>query len=103
MNNLFIIPANSKNGKLIFSLFTRFDLILVSSGFIVSLLSLLIFGPSNFEAIIICLLPALICAMLVIPIPHYHNVFVVLKDLVEFFYERRNYKWEGWCSRDEFK
>ena len=103
MFNMFIIPANSKNGKLIFSLFTKFDLILLSSGFVVSILSILIITPSSLQGILLCLLPALICAMLVIPIPNYHNIFTVLKELIEFFYQRRNYKWEGWCSRDEFK
>ena len=101
--NMFLIPANSKNGKLIFSVFTRFDLILVSSGLAVSILSILIFGPSNLQGLIFCLLPGLICTALVVPIPNYHNVFTVFKDLIEFFYQRRNYKWEGWCSKDEFK
>ena len=32
MNNLYLIPANSNSGKLIFNLFTKFDLILASSG-----------------------------------------------------------------------
>ena len=103
MVDLFIIPANSKNGKLIFSLFTKFDLILVCSGFAASILSILIFTPSSLQGIVLCALPALICAALVIPIPYYHNVFVVIKELIEFFYQRRNYKWEGWCSKDEFK
>lgn len=101
--NMYIIPANSKNGKLIFSLFTKFDLILVSSGLGFSILSLLIFSPSSIRGLLFCLIPGLICAALVVPIPNYHNVYTVLKELIEFFYQRRNYKWEGWCSRDEFK
>ena len=68
--NMFLIPANSNSGKLIFNIFTKFDLI---------------------------------CVALVVPIPNYHNVYTVLKETVEFFYKRRNYKWEGWCTRDEFK
>ena len=103
MKNMYLIPANSNSGKLIFSIFTKFDLILVSSGTIVTLLSLLIFKVGSFQSLIIMLLPMLICVALVVPIPYYHNVFVVIKELIEFFYKRRNYKWEGWCSRDEFK
>lgn len=103
MNNLYIIPANSNNGKLIFNVFTRFDLILLLSGLLFSVTSILLFSPGSITALILCLVPGLICVALVVPIPNYHNVFTVLKDLIEFFYQRRNYKWEGWCSSDEFK
>lgn len=101
--NMYLIPANSKNGKLIFSLFTRFDLIMLISGILVSIIALLVLPPNSLQALLIYLSPALICVALVIPIPNYHNVFTVLKELIEFFYNRRNYKWEGWCSKDEFK
>jgi len=101
--NIYIIPANSKSGKLIFSLFTPFDLILVTSGLIISILSLLIFGVSSIQGLIFCLLPGIICVALVIPIPNYHNTYTVLKELIEFFYKRRNYKWEGWRVSDEYK
>lgn len=103
MNNLYLIPANANSGKLIFSLFTKFDLILASSGSILSILLLLIFKANSIQMLILLLLPLLICVALVMPIPHYHNVFVVIKDLIEFLYKRRNYKWEGWCCKDEYK
>lgn len=103
MNPMFLIPANSKNGKLIFSVFTKFDLILVSSGLAVSIISILIFAPGTLQGLMFCLIPGLVCSALVVPIPNYHNVFTVFKDVIEFFYQRRNYKWEGWCSKDEFK
>ncbi len=99
--NLYIIPANSNSGKLIFNLFTKFDLLLVGSGTIITMLAAIIFQPQSIQALIFCLLPLLIGAALVIPIPHYHNTYVVLKELIEFFYKRRNDKWEGWCNRDE--
>lgn len=101
--NIYIIPANSKSGKLIFSLFTPFDLILLTSGLIVSVLSILLFAPNSLTGFLIALLPAIICVALVIPIPNYHNTFTVLRDLIEFFYKRRNYKWEGWRVSDEYK
>ena len=101
--NLYIIPANSNQGKLIFSLFTKFDLILVGSGFIITILGLMIFKISSFQMLVFVLLPLLITALLVVPIPNYHNVFTVIKEIIEFFYKRRNYRWEGWCSKDEFK
>lgn len=101
--NMYLIPTNTKNGKLIFSLFTKFDLILLVSGLATSVLALLIFSPNSFQGLVTCLVPGLICAALVVPVPNYHNIFTVVKELVEFFYHRRNYKWEGWCSKDEFK
>ena len=101
--NLYLIPANSNQGKLIFSLFTKFDLILISVGFALTVLGLLIIPIASFKVFIIICLPLLISAVLVIPIPYYHNVYTVLKELIQFFYNRRNYKWEGWCSKDEFK
>lgn len=101
--NLYIIPANSKSGKLIFSLFTPFDLILLISGLVVSILSILLFAPSSLTGFLIALLPGIVCVALVIPIPNYHNTFTVLRELIEFFYKRRNYKWEGWRASDEFK
>lgn len=99
----YIIPANAKNGKLIFGLFTKFDLILVTAGLGISLLTMLIISPSTIRTFIICLIPGLVCSALVVPIPNYHNIFVVFKEMIDFFYKRRNFKWEGWCSKDEFK
>ena len=101
--NMFLIPPNSKNGKLIFSIFTKFDLILFTSGIGVTILALLLFTPGSFQGIVTCLVPGLVCSALILPVPNYHNIYTVIKELIEFFYHRRNYKWEGWCSSDEFK
>ena len=54
--NLYIIPANSSNGKLIFNLFTRFDLILLLSGFGLTFGSLLLFAPSSITSLLLCLI-----------------------------------------------
>ena len=97
----YLIPANSNNGKLIFNIFRPFDLILFASGILVSVILVSIFNPGNLLVAILFLLPALICGALVVPIPNYHNVLVVLVDLVTFYYNRRNYKWKGWCYKDE--
>ena len=99
----YLIPANAKKSMLIFGLFTKFDLILLSVGTVISVLLLMIFSPSTLLLAIICLLPMLISAFLVIPIPNYHNVLVLIREIIDFFYNRRNYKWKGWCYKDEFK
>lgn len=99
----YLIPANAKSGQLIFNIFRPFDLILAASGIAISILALLIVSPSEIVGAIICLLPALICAFLVIPVPNYHNILVVVTEMILFFYNRRNYKWKGWCYKDEYK
>lgn len=99
----YLIPANSKKSMLIFGLFTTFDLILVSIGVVLTILLLVIFQPTSFGVAIICLLPLLIGAFLVIPIANYHNVLTLIREIIFFFYNRRNYKWKGWCYKDEFK
>ena len=99
----YLIPANSKKSMLIFGLFTKFDLILVSTGAAVTILLLAILQPATFGIAMICLLPLLVTAFLVIPIANYHNVLTLLREIIFFFYNRRNYKWKGWCYKDEFK
>ena len=100
---LFLIPANSNKGRLIFNVFLPIDLILLGIGIIISFFALLIISPDSLIGAIMLLLPALISGLLVIPVPYYHNVRIVLKECKQFFYQRRNYKWEGWCYQDEFK
>jgi hypothetical protein len=99
--NLYIIPANPKSGKLIFNIFRPFDLILASSGLVVSVLIILIAAPKTLQGLVIALAPLLICAFLVIPIPNYHNVLVVIQETIRFFSNRRNYKWEGWSVKED--
>ncbi len=100
---LFLIPANSNKGRLIFNVFLPIDLIILGIGIIISFFALLIISPDSLIGAIMLLLPALISGLLVIPVPYYHNVRIVLKECIQFFYQRRNYKWEGWCYQDEFK
>lgn len=99
----YLIPANAKNGQLLFGVFRTVDLIIFISGIILSLLLLLIISPDNLTQSIICLLPGAISGLLVIPVPNYHNILVVLTELIMFYYNRRNYKWKGWCYKDEYK
>lgn len=99
----YLIPANSKSGNLIFNVFTWFDLILFGSGIIVSLLLLIIISPGTISLAIFCLAPVLVCSFLVIPVPNYHNILTVIREMIGFFYGRRNYKWKGWCYTDEYK
>lgn len=99
----YLIPANAKKGTLIFGMFTKFDLVLFGIGVLVSVLLLISISPDTLKAAIICLLPLFISAFLVVPIPNYHNVLTLIKEMIDFFYGRRNYKWEGWCYKNEYK
>lgn len=99
----YLIPANAKKGTLIFGMFTKFDLVLFGIGILVSVLLLISISTETLKAAIICLLPLFISAFLVVPIPNYHNVLTLIKEMIDFFYGRRNYKWEGWCYKNEYK
>lgn len=99
----YLIPANAKRGTLIFGMFNRFDLALFGIGIVTSIILLMIVGPETFKAALLCLSPLFICTFLVVPIPNYHNVLTLIREIIDFFYGRRNYKWEGWCYKNEFK
>ena len=97
MYNQYLIPANTKKGKLILGLFRPFDLALFGSGILVSVI-LLAFLPLNSTAVTILLLsPAFICAFLVMPVPYYHNMLNIITELYEFLTNRQTYRWKGWC------
>ncbi len=93
----YLIPANTKKGQLILSIFRPFDLILFGSGIFVTMIFIIIFQMSSLGMTIVALLPALITGFLVVPIPYYHNMLNVIAELIEFFTNQRNYKWKGWC------
>ena len=103
MNNGYLVPANAKRGTLIFNIFRPFDLILFLTGIGVSLLMLLILPSSNVIAVLIGLIPGGLCALLVIPIPNYHNVLCALISVYNFYTKRRRYVWKGWCFYERFK
>ena len=103
-NGLYLIAANSKRGQLIFSIFRPIDLYIAIGGSVTTILLFLIIKPDSLWLAIITLLPILVCAFLVIPIPNYHNMMCVLQNIYKFYFvERRTFKWRGWCAKDEFK
>ncbi len=102
MDNQFLIPANTKRGQLILSIFRPIDLFGVFlPGVTITIVLLLIFtsvlkltGWIN----ILAVLPGLIATGLVVPIPNYHNVMVCIGEIINFYSNNRNYKWRGWCA-----
>ena len=105
MNDMFLIPANSKKSMLILGLFNKFDLTLFLIGIGVTLILFLVLPIENLTFAIISILPAAVCAFLVMPVPNYHNVLTFLLSLIEFYTTRQRFVWKGWCvlNGEEYK
>ena len=101
MDESYLIPANSKKSKLILGLFRPIDLGILASGVVVTLVLIMLGLTKELWQVIITLLPAGICAFLVMPVPNYHNVLVVIMNIFRFFTQRRVYIWRGWCIYDD--
>lgn len=100
MNNNYLIPANTKSGQLILGYFKPFDLILLGTGILITLV-LLTMLPMNYTwQVIVVVAPGLLCAFLVIPVPNYHNILTIIIEAYTFFTGRRRYIWKGWCVKD---
>lgn len=102
MQNNYLIPANTKKSQLILGFFTPTDLILFIVGCVVSLILLLIVKNFTLGLGILIMMPALISAFLVMPVPHYHNVLQLLTNILNFYTNRRQYYWRGWCIYEGF-
>lgn len=96
--NSYLIPANTNKGKLIFGIFRNEDLILFGIGLGITFLLLTIVPLESTLMTVLVLAPAAISALLVAPVPYYHNILNVIKELLEFINNRQKYVWKGWCS-----
>ena len=99
MYNQYLIPANTKRGRLILGWFRPFDLALFSSGVLISLLLLAFLQFDSVVSVIIGLSPALITGFLVMPVPNYHNMLNIIVEAYDFLTKRQRYEWKGWCYR----
>lgn len=95
--NQYLIPANTKKSKLILGFFTPIDLIVFGVGCTMTLVMLFVFQSMSFQMAILVLLPAVISAFLVAPVPNYHNVLQLLTNIILFVLNRKRYYWKGWC------
>jgi len=95
----YLIPANTKNGKLILGIFRPFDLILFTTGALITVILLAFMPLTSGWVTALILSPAFICAFLVMPIPYYHNMLTVIIELYEFITNRQTYRWRGWCYK----
>lgn len=99
----YLIPANSKKSLMIFGLFYPFDLILFGSSLGATLLLLVILPIAEVTFAIIAIIPVCIGALLVFPIPNYHNVLTVIINAITFYTVRQRFVWKGWCVLDELE
>lgn len=99
----FLIPANSKKSLLYFGLFNMFDLILFGSGIAVTTILLLTLPVEQVVVAVIALMPALITGFLILPVPNYHNMITIIKNAIEFYSNRQQYYWKGWCANGKSK
>lgn len=101
MNGNYLIPANSKKSEMILGLFTPVDLILFLSGVGLTVILMLAIRTDSLAGMLLILLPAIISAFLVFPVPNYHNVLQLIINIYTFFFVRqRTYKWRGWCYKN---
>lgn len=99
----YLIPANTKKSQLILGLFNGFDLALFGSGIGVSLILLMALPVEDLKFAIISVIPGLVTGFLVFPIPNYHNVLTVIKNIFVFYTTSREFVWKGWCVTSETK
>lgn len=102
-NDIYLIPANSKKGQLIFNLFRGIDLAIFALGMGLSVIFFIVLQDFNdLFTSLLKIVPACLGGFLVVPVPNYHNVLEFIKDMLKFFFNRRVYRWRGWCVRSEY-
>lgn len=102
----YIIPTNTKKGQLLFGFLRGIDVAIVLSGAALTFLIAFIIGNINsLGSIVAIIIPITVAAVLVFPVPHYHNFIQFLTNIMVYFTKRRRYYWKGWCVRnaDEIK
>lgn len=99
----YLIPANTKNGQLILGMFKPFDLWLLGVGVLTSVILLALMPIESLSMTILVLTPGIVSAMLVFPIPYYHNTLTVIIEIYEFLTSRQQYRWKGWCYKEWLK
>ena len=101
MEDNYVIPANSKKSILMLGFFTSLDLAIFLIGVGFSLILLMMVDTSSLPAMIMIITPALLSAFLVMPVPYYHNILQLIRNIVNFLLGRRRYYWKGWCVTSE--
>lgn len=96
--NQYIIPANSKKSQLYFGLFHEIDMVIFGSGILVSILLFVILKEDTLLMTVLKIVPTIGAIFLVVPIPNYHNVRVLIREIVSYIFRQKIYYWRGWCA-----
>jgi len=97
----YLIPANSKKSMLILSFFNPTDLIIFGTGCTMTVILLMAVRTNELVGSLLILMPALVTAFLVIPVPNHHNIRTLIKNIYIYYTRRRTYFWKGWCFKYE--
>jgi len=100
--NMYIIPANSKKGQLIFNIFRGIDLVVFLTSVALSLILFISINSNSAFLTIIKIVPICMGGFLVVPLPYYHNVMVFIREAILYMIGDKKYYWKGWCVRSEF-
>ena len=95
--NSYIIPANSKKSMLILVFFKPVDLIIFITGVALTIILAIFIKATEAKNMLLILIPGCVAGLLVMPVPHYHNVRQLITNFLSFFSGRRKYIWKGWC------
>ena len=98
--NSYLIPANSKKSMLILGFFTGVDLMIFCCGIGISLFLLMFWKNDSLYVTLLLASPAMLAALLVAPVPNYHNVRTLIGNMNRFMTGRKKYYWRGWCVRN---
>ena len=101
--NDYLIPANTKKGQLILGMFRTSDLILLIAGVFTTVMILASIPITSTLGTILALSPGIICALLVAPVPYYHNVLNIIIEIYDYLTSRQTYRWKGWCYKEWLK
>lgn len=101
VNRTYLIPANSKRSALIFGFFRPVDLLIFSIGTFITFVLLISLPVTELWGAIITIFPIVSTGFLVFPVPNYHNILVLLTETINFYSNRREYIWRGWCYEYE--
>ena len=99
-----MVPANAKKSLLVMGFLRPMpDLLILLVGVGISVAALAFSTSAPTWLLLVECIPMFISAILVAPIPNYHNTLCAIQSILRFYNERRNYVWRGWCVYDEFK
>ena len=98
-----LVPANAKKSILLMGFLRISDAWILAGGVLLTVGLLAFFGNAETWMLLLFCIPMLISSLLVMPIPNYHNTLCAIQSVLNFYQNRRNYIWRGWCMKDEYK